>query len=70
MAFAEAKQAAKQYEDNVSVIQLDLNKNRVGTGVILMGPEFSWDDKDGVSREQRAGVVPVTLSSVSYKKID
>ena len=69
LAFAEAKQAAKKYEDNVSVIQLDLNKDRVGTGVILMGPEFSWDDKDGVSLEQRS-VDPVTLSSVSYKKID
>lgn len=69
LAFAEARQAAKNYEDNVSVIQLDLNKDRVGTGVVLMGPEFSWDDKDGVSLKQRA-VDPVTLSSVSYKKID
>lgn len=69
LAFAEYRQAAKRYDDNVSVIQLDLNKDRVGNGVILMGPEFEWDDKHGISIKQRA-VDPVTLSSVSYKKID
>lgn len=69
LAFAEYRQAAKNYDDNVSVIQLDLDKNRVGTGVILMGPEFSWDDKDGVSLKQRS-VNPVKLSSVNYKKIE
>jgi lipid-binding SYLF domain-containing protein len=69
LAFAEYKQAAKNYDDNVSVIQLTLDKNRVGTGVILMGPEFSWDDNDGVGLAQRT-VNPVTLSSVNYKKLD
>ncbi len=69
VAFAHARQEAEMQEDNVSVIQLTLDAKHVGTGVVQMGPEFKYDDKDGVTIKQRA-IDPVKLTSVSYKKID
>lgn len=59
-----------QAKDFFSIIQLDVDKNHVGTGVLLMGPELSYDENTGVSVKQRGQSNPVKLTSVSYRKLD
>jgi lipid-binding SYLF domain-containing protein len=68
MAFLEPKARASDIAENVTVIQLDLNEDRVGTGVIQMGAEIGWDEHVTISSDKRTP--PVKLSSVSYKKIN
>jgi len=68
MAFLNPREQASMMKENVTVIQLDLNKEKVGTGVIQMGAEIGWDEHVTISADQRTP--PVKLSSVSYKEID
>jgi lipid-binding SYLF domain-containing protein len=67
MAFLNPKAQAKRIEENVTVIQLDIDKDRLGDGVIQMGAEFGWDNGVTIHADQRTP--PVKLSSVSYKKL-
>jgi lipid-binding SYLF domain-containing protein len=60
-----------QMKDNFSLIQLDVDdKNHVGTGVLLMGPELSYDESTGVTVKQRGQMNPIKLTSVSYRELD
>lgn len=68
MAFLNPKAQASRLEENVTVIQLDLNKDRLGTGVIQMGAEIGWDDGVTIKSDYRTD--PVKLESVSYKKFN
>jgi lipid-binding SYLF domain-containing protein len=67
MTFLNPKAQASRIDENVTVIQLDLEENRVGTGVVQMGAEIGWDDGVTIHSDQRTP--PVKLSSVSYKKL-
>jgi lipid-binding SYLF domain-containing protein len=68
MAFLNPKAQAAKIDENVTVIQLDLNEDRVGTGIVQMGAELAWDDGVVIHADKRTP--PVKLSSVSYKKIN
>ena len=67
MAFLNPKAQASKLEENVTVIQLDIAKDRNGTGVVQMGAQIGWDDGVTIRADQRTP--PVKLSSVSYKKL-
>ena len=67
MAFLNPKAQASRIEENVTVIQLDINKDRLGDGVIQMGAHIGWDNGVTISSDKRTP--PVKLSSVSYKKL-
>jgi len=67
MAFLNPKAQASRIEENVTVIQFDINQDRMGEGVIQMGAEIGWDDGVTVHSDQRTP--PVKLSSVSYKEL-
>lgn len=61
---------AKQAENSLTIFQLDLDSNRLGSGVLQMDPELGWDDnRNGITVQQK-NIKPVRLTSVSYKKID
>jgi hypothetical protein len=53
-----------------TVFQLDLDPDRLGTGVMQMNPELGWDDNRGGVTVQQTNIKPIELSSVSYKKIE
>jgi len=69
--FALAAQQAAKVEGNFSIIQLDIDKNQVGTGVLQMGAQINYDNQHGVTIHQPGSQVkPVKLTSVSYRKMD
>jgi lipid-binding SYLF domain-containing protein len=64
-----AKHLVGQVEDQMSVMQLDLDANHVGTGVLQIAPEIAIDADGRLTVKQRR-VNPVKLTSVSYRKLD
>ena len=68
MAFLNPKAQASRLKENVTVIQLDLDQNRVGTGVVQMGAEIGWDNGVTIKADKRTP--PVRLTSVSYKELN
>jgi lipid-binding SYLF domain-containing protein len=64
-----AAHLTSQVKDNFSIIQLDVDANHVGTGVLQLGPELSVDSEGRISVKQ-GRVNPVKLTSVSYSKMD
>ena len=58
-------------EDNFTIIQMDVNlrEKSVGEGVIQMGAELDWDDKNDISIKGGQDLRPLR-ATVSYKKMD
>jgi hypothetical protein len=44
MGFVEMARSARTRDYNVTLIQLDLNAEGQGEGLIMLGAEFTWDD--------------------------
>ena len=57
-------------EEGGTVFQLDLDPDRLGSGVMQMNPELGWDDNRGGVTVQQTNIKPIELSSVSYRKIE
>ena len=64
-----AQHMVGQVKDDMSIMQLDVAPDKVGTGVLQIGPEIGVDSDGRISIQQRR-VNPVKITSVSYKELD
>jgi lipid-binding SYLF domain-containing protein len=64
-----AQHLVGQAKDDMSIMQLDIDANRVGTGVLQIGPEIGVDSDGHITIKQRR-VNPVKITSVSYHELD
>jgi lipid-binding SYLF domain-containing protein len=64
-----AQHMVGQVKDDMSIMQLDVDAKGVGTGVLQIGPEIGVDSDGRITIQQRR-VNPVTLKSVSSRKLD
>ena len=64
-----AQHLVGQVKDDMTIMQLDLDANRVGTGVLQIGPELGVDSEGRITIQQRR-VNPVKITSVNSKSLD
>lgn len=64
-----AQHLVGQVKDDMTIMQLDLDANRVGTGVLQIGPELGVDSDGRITIQQRR-VNPVKITSVNSKSLD
>ena len=56
-------------EGDLTVVQLNINPDHVGTGVMLLGGEVSWDESAGRVVLDPGRTRPIQLNSVSAEEI-
>ena len=69
MPFTNMWPAARMANSDLKIIQLNVNQNSVGTGVMVLGGEISWNDSEDRIELDTGLARPITLSSISARDV-
>ena len=67
LSFAEVWRSTRTQRYNVTLIQLDLDYQGIGTGTILLGAQFDWDEEQNQMSIQHFSAQPIQLTSVEMR---
>lgn len=67
LGFAEVWRSTRTANYNVTLIQLDLDYQGIGTGSIMLGAQFDWDDEQNQMIIEHFSSEPIRLTSVEMR---
>lgn len=67
LAFAEVWRSTRTTDYNVTLIQLDVDYQGIGTGSIMLGAQFSWDEEANQMVIEHFSSEPIRLTSVELR---
>lgn len=67
LSFAEVWRSTRSQRYNVTLIQLDLDYQGIGTGSIMLGAQFAWDEEGDRLVIESFSSEPIRLTSVELR---